>query len=85
MKVYQAVLDQLIGAGVTYFSGMIGSTAAPYAAAGMPAAVGFLPTARRSASLSRSKKLYRFRLLWVLGRSTAGETKPNGPKGGPWV
>lgn len=32
MKVYQAVLDQLIGAGVTYFSGMIGSTAAPYAA-----------------------------------------------------
>ena len=32
MKVYKAVLDQLIGAGVTYFSGMIGSTAAPYAA-----------------------------------------------------
>lgn len=32
MKVYQAVLDQLIGAGVTYFSGMVGSTAAPYAA-----------------------------------------------------
>lgn len=32
MKVYQAVLDQLIGAGVEYFSGMIGSTAAPYAA-----------------------------------------------------
>ena len=32
MKVYKAVVDQLIGAGVTYFSGMIGSTAAPYAA-----------------------------------------------------
>lgn len=32
MKVYQAVLDQLIGSGVEYFSGMIGSTAAPYAA-----------------------------------------------------
>ena len=32
MKVYQAVLDQLIGSGVEFFSGMIGSTAAPYAA-----------------------------------------------------
>ncbi|MEX2453793.1 MAG: thiamine pyrophosphate-binding protein [Rhodospirillaceae bacterium] len=32
MKVYEAVLDQLIGAGVTYFSGMVGSTSAPYAA-----------------------------------------------------
>ena len=26
MKVYQAVLDQLIGSGVEFFSGMIGST-----------------------------------------------------------
>jgi acetolactate synthase I/II/III large subunit len=32
MKVYQAVLDQLIGSGVEFFSGMIGSTSAPYAA-----------------------------------------------------
>jgi len=31
MKVYEAVLDQLIGSGVEYFSGMIGSTSAPYA------------------------------------------------------
>lgn len=32
MKVYEAVLDQLIGAGVTYFAGMVGSTSAPYVA-----------------------------------------------------
>ena len=32
MKVYEAVLDQLVGAGVEYFSGMVGSTSAPYAA-----------------------------------------------------
>jgi acetolactate synthase-1/2/3 large subunit len=32
MKVYEAVLDQLAGAGVRYISGMVGSTAAPYAA-----------------------------------------------------
>ncbi len=32
MKVYEAVLDQLAGAGVSYISGMVGSTAAPYAA-----------------------------------------------------
>lgn len=31
MKVYEAVLDQLIGSGVEYFSGMVGSTSAPYA------------------------------------------------------
>jgi acetolactate synthase I/II/III large subunit len=30
MKVYQAVLDQLIGSGVKYFAGMAGSTSAPY-------------------------------------------------------
>ena len=33
MKVYEAVLDQLIGAGVTHFAGMVGSTSAPYASA----------------------------------------------------
>lgn len=32
MKVYEAVLDQLIGSGVRYFAGMVGSTSAPYAA-----------------------------------------------------
>ncbi len=32
MKVYEAVLEQLIGAGVNVFSGMVGSTSAPYAA-----------------------------------------------------
>jgi acetolactate synthase-1/2/3 large subunit len=32
MKVYEAVLDQLIGSGVGYFAGMVGSTSAPYAA-----------------------------------------------------
>lgn len=31
MKVYEAVLDQLIGSGVKYFTGMVGSTNAPYA------------------------------------------------------
>lgn len=31
MKVYEAVLDQLIGGGVKYFAGMVGSTNAPYA------------------------------------------------------
>lgn len=31
MDVYEAVLDQLIGAGVRYFAGMVGSTSAPYA------------------------------------------------------
>lgn len=31
MKVYEAVLDQLLGAGVTNFAGMVGSTSAPYA------------------------------------------------------
>ncbi len=31
MDVYQAVLDQLIGSGVRYFAGMVGSTSAPYA------------------------------------------------------
>ncbi len=30
MKVYEAVLDQLIGSGVSYFAGMVGSTSAPY-------------------------------------------------------
>lgn len=30
MKVYEAVLDQLIGSGVKYFAGMVGSTNAPY-------------------------------------------------------
>ena len=30
MDVYEAVLDQLIGAGVRYFAGMVGSTSAPY-------------------------------------------------------
>lgn len=30
MKVYQAVLDQLIGGGVRHFAGMVGSTSAPY-------------------------------------------------------
>ncbi len=30
MKVYEAVLDQLIGSGVKYFAGMAGSTSAPY-------------------------------------------------------
>lgn len=33
MKVYEAVLDQLLGAGVTHFAGMVGSTSAPYASA----------------------------------------------------
>ena len=33
MKVYEAVLEQLWGAGVTHFSGMVGSTSAPYASA----------------------------------------------------
>ena len=33
MKVHEAVLDQLIGGGVEYFAGMVGSTSAPYAAA----------------------------------------------------
>ncbi|NKB58850.1 MAG: hypothetical protein GKS00_21170 [Alphaproteobacteria bacterium] len=31
MKVYEAVLDQLIGSGVKHFAGMVGSTNAPYA------------------------------------------------------
>ena len=31
MKVYEAVLDQLIGGGVRHFAGMVGSTNAPYA------------------------------------------------------
>ena len=31
MKVYEAVLDQLIGGGVRHFAGMVGSTSAPYA------------------------------------------------------
>jgi acetolactate synthase-1/2/3 large subunit len=30
MKVYEAILDQLIAAGVRHFSGMVGSTSAPY-------------------------------------------------------
>ena len=30
MKVYEAVLDQLIGGGVRHFAGMVGSTSAPY-------------------------------------------------------
>lgn len=30
MKVYEAVLEQLIRSGVTYFAGMVGSTSAPY-------------------------------------------------------
>jgi acetolactate synthase-1/2/3 large subunit len=30
MDVYEAVLDQLIGSGVRYFAGMVGSTSAPY-------------------------------------------------------
>ena len=30
MKVYEAVLDQLISGGVQYFAGMVGSTSAPY-------------------------------------------------------
>ncbi|MEC8166092.1 MAG: thiamine pyrophosphate-binding protein [Pseudomonadota bacterium] len=33
MKVYEAVLDQLLGAGVSHFAGMVGSTSAPYASA----------------------------------------------------
>ena len=33
MKVYEAVLEQLFGAGVTHFAGMVGSTSAPYASA----------------------------------------------------
>lgn len=33
MKVYEAVLEQLWGAGVTHFAGMVGSTSAPYASA----------------------------------------------------
>ena len=33
MKVYEAVLDQLLGAGLTHFAGMVGSTSAPYASA----------------------------------------------------
>ena len=28
MKVYEAVLDQLLGAGVSHFAGMVGSTSA---------------------------------------------------------
>ena len=35
--------------------------------------------------LSRSKKVIRLRLLRVVGRNSAGKTKPNGPQGGPWV
>ena len=35
--------------------------------------------------LSRSKKKIQLRLLWVLGRKSAGETKPIGPQGGLWV
>ena len=30
MKVYEAVLEQLISGGVRYFAGMVGSTSAPY-------------------------------------------------------
>ena len=33
MKAYEAVLDQLLGAGVSHFAGMVGSTSAPYASA----------------------------------------------------
>jgi acetolactate synthase-1/2/3 large subunit len=33
MKVYEAVLEQLFGAGVMHFAGMVGSTSAPYASA----------------------------------------------------
>tara|TARA_B100000676_G_scaffold311426_1_gene381253 strand:- start:3392 stop:5053 length:1662 start_codon:yes stop_codon:yes gene_type:complete len=33
MKVYEAVLEQLLGAGLTHFAGMVGSTSAPYASA----------------------------------------------------
>ena len=33
MRVYEAVLDQLLGAGVSHFAGMVGSTSAPYASA----------------------------------------------------
>ena len=33
MKVYEAILEQLLGAGVVHFSGMVGSTSAPYASA----------------------------------------------------
>ena len=33
MKVYEAVLDQLLGAEVSHFAGMVGSTSAPYASA----------------------------------------------------
>ena len=30
MKVYEAILEQLVTAGVRHFSGMVGSTSAPY-------------------------------------------------------
>ncbi len=32
MKVYEAVLEQMIRSGVLYFAGMVGSTSAPYIA-----------------------------------------------------
>jgi hypothetical protein len=35
--------------------------------------------------LSRSKKKIQLRLLWVLGRKSAGGTKPIDPQGGLWA
>ena len=35
--------------------------------------------------LSRSKKVHQSRQFRVLGRKSAGKTKPNGPQGGLWV
>ena len=37
------------------------------------------------AILPRSKKVTQSRLLWVLGRKSAGGTRANGPQGGRWV
>ena len=34
---------------------------------------------RAASILSRSKKVIRSRHLWVVGRKSAGGTKPNGP------
>ena len=63
----------------------IGAIAAIAAVAAIGGIAAIAAIGGTAAVLSCSKKVSQSQLLWVLGRKSAGGTKPNGPQGGRWV